>query len=170
MVSHHVAWTPTVAKWLRPLAKDADRFRRPKTHPLTIPMRNLPPALAAVTHFSYDKLLTRYPPEQLAQAKVGYDKAKEFIRRFVAAGGILKEGSDPPRGMAAMLIHEALSIDVEAGVPPLVAIKAATLVPAQVFKKDKDYGSVEPGKVADLSIVEGDPLRTSGRRRTSRWW
>jgi len=159
MVSHHVAWTPTVAKWLRPLAKDADRFRKAEDAILNDPDADLPPVLTAVTHFAYDKLLKRYTPEQLAQAKVGYEKAKEFIRRFVAAGGILKEGSDPPRGMAAMLIHEALAIDVEAGVPPLIAIKAATLVPARVFKKDKDYGSVEPGKVADLSIVEGDPMQ-----------
>jgi hypothetical protein len=159
MVSHHVAWTPTIAKWLRPLAKDADRFRKAEDAILDDPNADFPPALAAVTHNSYDKLLKRYTPEQLAQAKIGFDKAKEFIRRFVAAGGILKEGSDPPRGMAAMLIHEALDMDVEAGVPPLVAIKAATLVPAQVFKKDKDYGSVETGKVADLSIVEGDPMQ-----------
>ena len=50
-------------------------------------------------------------------------------------------------------------MDVEAGVPPMTAIQAATLNVAKTFKKDKDYGSVEPGKVADLSIVEGDPLQ-----------
>ena len=49
-------------------------------------------------------------------------------------------------------------VSVEAGVPPMKAIQAATLNVAKTFKKDKDYGSVEPGKVADLSIVEGDPL------------
>ena len=85
-------------------------------------------------------------------------RANEFIRRFVAAGGILKEGSDPPRGMAALLMHQALVMDVEAGVPPMAAIQAATLNVAKTFGKDKDYGSVEPGKVADLSIIEGDPL------------
>jgi len=60
--------------------------------------------------------------------------------------------------MAALLMHQALAMDVEAGVPPMTAIQAATLTAARTFKKDKDYGSVEPGKVADLSIVEGDPL------------
>ena len=39
------------------------------------------------------------------------------------------------------------------------AIQAATLNVARTFRKDKDYGSVEPGKIADLSIVEGDPLQ-----------
>ncbi|MFB3061752.1 MAG: amidohydrolase family protein, partial [Candidatus Binatia bacterium] len=75
------------------------------------------------------------------------------------AGGILKEGSDPPRGMAALLMHQALAMDVEAGVSPMKAIQAATLNVAMTFRKDKDYGSVERGKVADLSIVEGDPLQ-----------
>ena len=88
-----------------------------------------------------------------------YDKANEFIRRFVEAGGLLKEGSDPsPQGLAAIMMHKFLVMDVEAGVPPMKAIQAATINVAKAFRKDKDYGSVEPGKVADLSIVEGDPL------------
>ena len=158
MVEHQVAWTPTIAKWLRPLSPSAERFRKREREILDNPEADLPAAVRAVTDNSYDKLLKRYTPAQLEQAKVGYDKAKEFIRRFVQAGGILKEGSDPPRGMAALLMHEALTMDVEAGVTPMQAIQAATLNVARTFKKDKDYGSVEPGKVADLSIVEGDPL------------
>jgi hypothetical protein len=159
MVKHQVAWTPTIAKWLRPLAANMARFRERENEIVNNPDADLPPAVRVVTDNSYDKLLKRYTPAQLDQAKVGYEKAKEFIRRFVQGGGILKEGSDPPRGMAALLMHQALAMDVEAGVPPMKAIQAATLNVARTFKKDKDYGSVEPGKVADLSIVEGDPLQ-----------
>jgi imidazolonepropionase-like amidohydrolase len=158
MVKHQVAWTPTIAKWLRPLSPSAARFREREQQILGDPNADLPAAVRAVTDNSYDKLLKRYTPAQLDQAKVGYEKAKEFIRRFVQAGGILKEGSDPPRGMAALLMHQALAMDVEAGVPPMKAIQAATLNVARTFKKDKDYGSVETGKVADLFIIEGDPL------------
>jgi hypothetical protein len=159
MVEHQVAWTPTIAKWLRPLSPSAERFRERENEILNNPDADLPAAVRAVTDNAYDKLLKRYTPKQLEQAKVGYEKASEFIRRFVRAGGILKEGSDPPRGMAALLMHEALAMDVEAGVPPMAAIQAGTLNVARTFKKDKDYGSVETGKVADLSIVEGDPLQ-----------
>jgi hypothetical protein len=159
MVKHQVAWTPTIAKWLRPLSPSAARFRERESQLLNDPEADLPPAVRAVTDNSYDKLLKRYTPEQRERARIGYDKANEFIRRFVQAGGILKEGSDPPRGMAALLMHQALMMDVEAGVPPMTAIQAATLNVARTFGKDKDYGSVEPGKVADLSIVEGDPLQ-----------
>ena len=159
MVEHQVAWTPTIAKWLRPLSSSAERFRKKENEILNDPNADLPAAVRAVTDNSYDKLFKRYTPAQRDQAKVGYEKAKEFIRRFVEAGGILKEGSDPPRGMAALLMHQALAMDVEAGVPPMTAIQAATLNVAKTFKKDKDYGSVEVGKVADLSIVDGDPLQ-----------
>ena len=159
MVEHHVAWTPTIAKWLRPLSLSAERFRERENRILNDPNADLPAAVRTVTDNAYDKLLKRYTSQQLEQARIGYDKAKEFIRSFVQAGGTLKEGSDPPRGMAALLMHQALAIDVEAGVPPMKAIQAATLNVAKTFKKDKDYGSVEPGKVADLSIVEGDPLQ-----------
>ena len=159
MVKHQVAWTPTIAKWLRPLSPSAARFRERESQLLNDPEADLPPGVRAVTDNSYDKLLNRYTPEQRERARIGYDKANEFIRRFVHAGGILKEGSDPPRGMAALLMHQALVMDVEAGVPPMTAIQAATLNVARTFGKDKDYGSVEPGKVADLSIVEGDPLQ-----------
>jgi hypothetical protein len=159
MVERGVAWTPTIAKWLRPLSPSADRFRARERDILDNPKSNLPGAVRAVTELAYDKLQRRYKPGELERAKIGYEKANEFIRRFVAAGGILKEGSDPPRGMAGMLMHEALVMDVEAGVPPMTAIKAATLNVARTFKKDQDYGSVEVGKVADLSIIEGDPLK-----------
>ena len=159
MVDHQVAWTPTIAKWLRPLSPSAERFREKEMEILNDPHAGLPLAVHTVTENAYDKLLKRYTAQQLEQAKVGYEKANEFIRRFAQAGGILKEGSDPPRGMAALLMHQALAMDVEAGVPPMKAIQAATPNVARTFKKDKYYGSVEPGKVADLSIVEGDPLK-----------
>jgi imidazolonepropionase-like amidohydrolase len=159
MVDHHVAWTPTIAKWLRPLSPSAQRFWQREQEILGNAKAKFPDAVRIVTEYTTEKLFKRYKPEQLAATKVGLEKANEFIRRFVQAGGILKEGSDSPRGMAGLLMHEALVMDVEAGVPPMTAIQAATLNVAKTFRKDKDYGSVEAGKVADLSIIDGDPLQ-----------
>jgi hypothetical protein len=159
LVDNKVAWTPTIAKWLRPLSPSAERFWKREQDILANPNAKFPGAVRVVTEYTTEKLFKRYKPDQLERAKLGYQKANEFIRRFVAAGGTLKEGSDSPRGMAGMLLHEALVMDVEAGVPPMTAIQAATINVAKTFKKDKDYGSVEPGKVADLSIIEGDPLK-----------
>ena len=159
MVDHRVAWTPTIAKWLRPLSPSAQRFWQKEQEILADPGANFPVAVRVITEYTTEKLFKRYRPEQLERTRIGYAKANDFIHRFVQAGGILKEGSDSPRGMAGLLMHEALTMDVEAGVPPMTAIEAATLNVARTFRKDKDYGSVEPGKVADLSIVEGNPLQ-----------
>jgi imidazolonepropionase-like amidohydrolase len=38
------------------------------------------------------------------------------------------------------------------------ALQAATIVPARVMKRDRETGSIEPGKRADLIIVDGNPL------------
>ena len=48
---------------------------------------------------------------------------------------------------------------VEAGVTPMQAIQAGTINVAKVFGKDKDFGTVEPGKVADIIAIDGDPLK-----------
>jgi hypothetical protein len=48
---------------------------------------------------------------------------------------------------------------VEAGLTPMQAIQAGTINVARSFRKDKDFGSVEVGKVADIVAIDGDPLR-----------
>lgn len=159
MVKNQTAWTPTLAKLVRPLSSYAERFRKKENEILDNPKNGLPASVRAVTENAYNKLFKRYTPKELDTAKLGLEKSYEFIRRFVQAGGVLKEGSDPPRGMAAILMHQAMAMDVEAGVPNMTSIQSATLNVAKAFRKDMDYGSVEVGKVADLSIVEGDPLQ-----------
>jgi imidazolonepropionase-like amidohydrolase len=47
---------------------------------------------------------------------------------------------------------------VEAGMPPMQAIKSATMVPAKFLEIDDQLGSVQVGKLADLVAVPGDPL------------
>ena len=48
---------------------------------------------------------------------------------------------------------------VEAGMPALEAIQAATIVPAQIFKMEKDLGQVAPGFFADIIAVKEDPTK-----------
>lgn len=162
MVEHQVAWTPTIAKWLRPLSPSARRFRERENEILNDPNADLPPAVRLVTDNAYDKLFKRYTPEQLERAKIGYEKTNEFIRRFVQAGGILKEGSDPPRGMAALLMHQALAMDIEAGVPPMTAIQAATLNVARTFKKTRTTAASSPARSQTYPSSRGTRYKTSG--------
>ena len=56
-------------------------------------------------------------------------------------------------------VHRELENLVAAGLSPADALKAATLNPALYFGLEQEYGSVEAGKVADLLLLEADPLR-----------
>ena len=47
---------------------------------------------------------------------------------------------------------------VEAGMPPMDAIKAATMNAAKLLKQDKLLGSISVGKIADIIAVSGNPL------------
>jgi len=81
------------------------------------------------------------------------------VRRFVAAGGKLHSGSDPNRVLAAYAVHVEFELLVEAGLRPIQAIQSASLNVAKAWGKEKDYGSVEKGKVADLVVVRGGPMK-----------
>lgn len=48
---------------------------------------------------------------------------------------------------------------VEAGMPEMDAIRSATLTPAQLLEIEDELGSIEPGKLADIVAVQGDPTK-----------
>jgi imidazolonepropionase-like amidohydrolase len=81
------------------------------------------------------------------------------VRKFTAAGGKIHSGSDPNHVVPGYAVHAELEMLVEAGLTPLQAIQTASINVAQAWGKEKDYGSVEKGKVADFFIVSGDPLK-----------
>lgn len=101
----------------------------------------------------------KFAPERLNNARDGYKKIEDLIRRFVQAGGIIRAGSDPNNGLPGLGVHQEMVMFVEAGLTPMQALQSATINVARAFRKDKDFGTVEPGKVADIIVVDGDPLK-----------
>jgi len=57
-------------------------------------------------------------------------------------------------------LHREIELYVQAGFTPMEAIQAATIVPARVMKLDKELGTVEVGKRADLIVLGGNPLES----------
>ena len=51
-----------------------------------------------------------------------------------------------------------LALMVEGGMTPAAALEATTRSAAQLLGVDDDLGTIEPGKLADLVVVSGDPL------------
>lgn len=88
--------------------------------------------------------------------------AKENIRKIDAAGGVVALGTDLSNGAAT---HRELELLVSAGIAPLEVIKIATHNSALLLGKADSMGSVEPGKIADLVLLDADPaadIRNTG--------
>ena len=155
----HVSWSPTIATWYRPLSPSVARF---KERELSILDRKeasyLPGVLREQALGQYERY-AKFPPERLNNAREGYKKLEDLIRRYVQAGGLIRAGSDPNNGLPGLGVHQEMVMFVEAGLTPMQAIQAATVNVAKAFRKDTDFGTVEPGKVADLIAVDGDPLK-----------
>jgi Tol biopolymer transport system component/imidazolonepropionase-like amidohydrolase len=75
------------------------------------------------------------------------------------AGGRVTAGTDSPIVPYGFSLQLELQMLVRAGFTPFEALRSATLWPAEAIGVASDLGSIERGKLADLVIVEGDPLR-----------
>ena len=86
--------------------------------------------------------------------------AADNLRRAFNARVLLVTGSDAgnPLVFHGPTVQRELELWVLAGIPPAVALQAATLNAARVLKADKRFGSIEKGKEASLLIVDGNPL------------
>jgi imidazolonepropionase-like amidohydrolase len=79
-----------------------------------------------------------------------------LIGRLHQAGVTIVPGSDT--GLVGYGLHRELELYVEAGMTPMEAIQCATIVSARAMKLDRDSGTIEVGKRADLILVNGNPL------------
>ena len=77
-----------------------------------------------------------------------------FVRAAHEAGVQILPGTDLMPGFG---LHRELELYVEAGIPEAEVLHLATLGPARVMGMDDELGSIEPGKLADLILVDGDP-------------
>lgn len=99
-----------------------------------------------------------------------YAQALPGLLRMLKAlhdGGVtIMPGSD---GFAGYSLHRELELYAQAGIAPAQVLRLATLVPARVLGVERDRGSITPGKLADMVLIDGDPLqRMSDVRRVHR--
>ena len=85
----------------------------------------------------------------------------EMVNQMHKAGVPFLAGTDTAAGVhvfPGFSLHEELTYFVKAGFTPLQALQTATRNPAVFFGKTSDFGSVESGKVADLVLLDANPL------------
>lgn len=87
-----------------------------------------------------------------------YAQSWEVMKAIVKAlhdnGITIVAGTD---NLAGFSLHRELELYVESGIPAVDALRAATIVPARVMKRDRELGTVAPGKLADVILIDGDP-------------
>jgi len=158
MVDKNVSWSPTIATWFRPISPSGARFKEEELALFKDPNAAYLPGVLREQALGQYARYEAFPPERLNQAKAGYAKIQDFMRRFVKAGGIIRAGSDPNNGVPGLGVIQEMVMFVESGLTPMQAIQAATINVAKSFRKDKDFGTIEPGKFADVIAVDGNPL------------
>jgi imidazolonepropionase-like amidohydrolase len=153
LVRHHVAVTSTLPVFEGDLGGGRPPLRQQVLEAMTPQARE-------------DFFLLRQRPAAMPAPKIDpvtlWKHDLQLERAFVAAGGLLLSGPDPTgRGdvLPGFGDQRGIELLVEAGFSPVEAIKIATLNGAIYLGRDKEIGSVAPGKNADLVIVKGDPSK-----------
>jgi imidazolonepropionase-like amidohydrolase len=82
------------------------------------------------------------------------------VKQFIEAGAVMGMGTDSgtPMNFHSEALWREIKVHVDMGMTPSRAIAAATRVNAQIIGKARDLGSIEPGKIADIIVVNGNPL------------
>jgi imidazolonepropionase-like amidohydrolase len=107
------------------------------------------------------KVAGYYPPSVAAKAAAIGPLILATAGRAYKAHVKIAFGTDAavyPHGQNA---HE-FELMVQAGIPPMAALQAATINAAQLLRHDRDLGSIAAGKFADVVAVPGDPLADIG--------
>ena len=102
-----------------------------------------------------------------AAARARLDRGLRIVKALHDAGVPVVAGTD--EGIPGHSVHREIELYVEAGLTPLEALQAATIVPARAIKLDAELGTIEKGKRADMVVLNANPLERIQNIRSARW-
>ena len=107
--------------------------------------------------------LSRHTQMPQAEARAFWRSALKLVGAMHGAGVPMLTGSDVGLGnpftFAGFSLHDELALLVEAGLPPIEALRAATVNPARFLNMTDSLGSIDRGMVADLVLLDANPLQ-----------
>jgi len=130
-------------------------------------------------HTWYDPTMVAYErgfvlwynkPIAMSKRRPVHWKQIDIVGAMHKAGVKVLAGSDFSdwAGIPGVDLHNELALMAEAGFSPMEALQSATSSPAEFLGKTKDYGTVEVGKVADLVLLDADPMEDISHTRKIR--
>jgi imidazolonepropionase-like amidohydrolase len=162
MVRNGVYFNPTLTRiWVTAMPKRHDWYREVVAFLESPAYRFIPAARREFWLATARGGDTVRPDDQ--EMKDGLRKVEEFTRLFAKAGGRIVAGPDSgpssgPANLAGYAMHVEMEALVDAGLTPMQAILSATRWPAELLRKEKEFGTIAPGTLADVIVVEGNPL------------
>jgi imidazolonepropionase-like amidohydrolase len=94
-------------------------------------------------------------PSETTKFRERMETNRKVVHALLEAGVPIVPGSDT--GLIGYGLDRELELYVQAGMTPMQAIQSATIASARAMKLDKDSGSIEVGKRADLVLIKGNP-------------
>jgi hypothetical protein len=159
LVAHHVALVPTFMINFPGYPKDWSQFAAEARQLFTNPelLAYYPANSARSALQSYARI---DEGELRARRMKGYQNAMRFHKMFVEAGGhLVVSGNTNDNWVPGVDLHQEMQVMAEAGLTPMQIIMGSTKYPAEMLRKQSLLGTVEPGKLADVIIVNADPLQ-----------
>ena len=117
--------------------------------------------LVSTTYLTEAMAIDRIAPELRKKAEDVFPRAKAMLPKAIAAGVRIACGTDAPAIPHGQNAKE-LGALVARGMTPMQAIRAATVVAAELVEADDELGRLAPGYLADIIAVPGDPSRDIG--------
>jgi imidazolonepropionase-like amidohydrolase len=148
---HHTVIDPTMAIWE---GTYVDRPGQPSR--LEAPLFDRLPVQVQRSSRTAELALDASDPATDKQYRAAYANMVRMVKKLYDSGIQIVAGTDESDGFA---LDRELEIYTEAGIPACEVLRIATIEAAQVMHLDKDFGSVTPGKYADMILVNGDPTK-----------
>jgi imidazolonepropionase-like amidohydrolase len=96
------------------------------------------------------------PENNVRKINIAREKALDALETAYRTGVKIASGSDL---LGPMQIYKAMELELKARVlGPMGALVAATKTNAELLRRENDLGTIEAGKLADMIVVDGDPL------------
>jgi len=102
-----------------------------------------------------------------ATARTRLERGLRIVKALHDAGVPIVAGTD--EGIPGYSVHREIELYVEAGLTPMEALQAATVVSARAMKMDAEVGTIERGKRADMVVLNANPLDAIRNIRSVRW-